>query len=196
MFRTTRAVHISLGFRCPDTQTPRRLQAARLLCFRLRSNRNSQGIQAWSVLTKFTTINKCQRCFREFSTPRFSRQGKLTAVFEPQLTPGIQRSSSEANRWYSQNARKTELHAWMLNENSEQWSINRLTNSFPFIAQIKRETAVAQWLRCCVTNRKVAGSIPDGVIGIFHWHNPSDRTMALGSIQPLTEISTSRISWG
>ena len=30
------------------------------------------------------------------------------------------------------------------------------------------ETAVAQWLRCCATNRKVAGSIPDGVIGIFH----------------------------
>ena len=29
-------------------------------------------------------------------------------------------------------------------------------------------TAVAQWLRCCVTNRKVAGSIPAGVIGIFH----------------------------
>ena len=28
-------------------------------------------------------------------------------------------------------------------------------------------TAVAQWLRCCATNRKVAGSIPDGVIGIF-----------------------------
>jgi hypothetical protein len=39
---------------------------------------------------------------------------------------------------------------------------------------------VAQWLRYCATNRKVAGSIPDGVIGIFHWHNPSDRTMALG----------------
>ena len=29
-------------------------------------------------------------------------------------------------------------------------------------------TAVAQWLRCCATNRKVAGSIPDGVIGIFN----------------------------
>jgi len=26
-------------------------------------------------------------------------------------------------------------------------------------------TAVAQWLRCCAINRKVAGSIPDGVIG-------------------------------
>ena len=29
-------------------------------------------------------------------------------------------------------------------------------------------TAVAQWLRCCATYRKVAGSIPAGVIGIFH----------------------------
>jgi hypothetical protein len=28
--------------------------------------------------------------------------------------------------------------------------------------------AVTQWLRYCATNRKVAGSIPDGVIGIFH----------------------------
>jgi len=26
---------------------------------------------------------------------------------------------------------------------------------------------VAQWLRRCATNRKVAGSIPDGIIGIF-----------------------------
>ena len=33
---------------------------------------------------------------------------------------------------------------------------------------------MAHWLRCCATNRKVAGSIPDGVIGIFHSHNPSD----------------------
>ena len=40
--------------------------------------------------------------------------------------------------------------------------------------------AVAQYLRCWATNRKVAGSIPDGVIGIFHWHNPSDRAMTLG----------------
>ena len=48
---------------------------------------------------------------------------------------------------------------------------------------------MAQWLRCFATNRKVAGWIPDGVIGIF-------RTMALGSTQPLTEMSTRRISWG
>jgi hypothetical protein len=52
------------------------------------------------------------------------------------------------------------------------------------------------WLRHCATSRKVTGSIPDGVIGIFYWHNPSGRTMALGLTQPLTEISTRNISWG
>ena len=38
-------------------------------------------------------------------------------------------------------------------------------------------------------NVRVAGSIPDGVTGIFHWHNPSGRTVALGLAQPLTEMS-------
>ena len=32
---------------------------------------------------------------------------------------------------------------------------------------VQEGTAVAQRLRCCATNRKVAGSIPDGVIEIF-----------------------------
>jgi hypothetical protein len=31
-----------------------------------------------------------------------------------------------------------------------------------------RGHALAQWLRHCATNRKVAGSIPNGVIEIFH----------------------------
>ena len=52
------------------------------------------------------------------------------------------------------------------------------------------------WLRHCATNRKVAGSIPDGVIGIFHWHNPSCRILALVLTEPLTEMSTRNISWG
>jgi hypothetical protein len=52
------------------------------------------------------------------------------------------------------------------------------------------------WLRHCATSRKVAGSIPDGVTGIFYWHNPSGRTMALGMTQPLREVSTRNISWG
>ena len=55
---------------------------------------------------------------------------------------------------------------------------------------------MAQWLRHCAKNLKFACSIPDVVIGIFHWYNPSERTMALGSTQSLTEMSTRRIFWG
>jgi hypothetical protein len=40
------------------------------------------------------------------------------------------------------------------------------------------------------TSRKVAGSIPYEVIEFFTWPNPSSRTMALESTQPLTEMST------
>jgi hypothetical protein len=52
------------------------------------------------------------------------------------------------------------------------------------------------WLRHCAANRKVADSIPDFVTGIFHWHNPVGCTMALGSTQPLTEMSTRNIFCG
>jgi hypothetical protein len=38
--------------------------------------------------------------------------------------------------------------------------------------------------------RKIAGSIPDEVIGFLNWPNFSSRIMALGSTQPLTEMST------
>jgi hypothetical protein len=52
------------------------------------------------------------------------------------------------------------------------------------------------WLGQCATIWKVAGSIPDGVIGIFHGHNPSGRTMVLGLTQALTEMRTRNIAWG
>ena len=42
----------------------------------------------------------------------------------------------------------------------------------------------------------VAGSIPDVDIGIYNLHNPSGRTIALRSTQPLTEMSTMDFSWG
>jgi hypothetical protein len=44
-------------------------------------------------------------------------------------------------------------------------------------------------------SRKVAGSIPD-VIGFFNSPNPSSHTMALGSTQPLSEMSTRNFSGG
>jgi hypothetical protein len=52
------------------------------------------------------------------------------------------------------------------------------------------------WLRRCATSRTVPGSILGGVTGFFSDIFPSDRTMALGSTQPLVKMSTRIISWG
>jgi hypothetical protein len=46
------------------------------------------------------------------------------------------------------------------------------------------------FFRHYATSRKVAGSIPDEVILFLNRPNPSSRTTALGSTQPLTEMST------
>jgi hypothetical protein len=56
--------------------------------------------------------------------------------------------------------------------------------------------AVAWLLRHYATNRKIAGSITDEVIGFFNVPNPSSRTMALGSTQPLTEMGTRNLPGG
>ena len=42
-----------------------------------------------------------------------------------------------------------------------------ISGVFPMYSNSSRETAVAQWLRCCATKRKIAGSIPAGVSGFF-----------------------------
>jgi hypothetical protein len=42
------------------------------------------------------------------------------------------------------------------------------------------------WLRHRTANRKVAGSIPDDIIGILYSHNPSGQTTVLESTQPPT----------
>jgi hypothetical protein len=63
-----------------------------------------------------------------------------------------------------------------------------------------------RWIRTCyqinnegpihsVGSRKDTSSIPDGVIEIFHWYNPSGHTMSLVSTQLLTEMGTGIISW-
>jgi len=42
---------------------------------------------------------------------------------------------------------------------------------------------------------KVVGSNPIKIIDTFHWPNLSGRVMALGSTQPVTEMSTIGMSW-
>jgi hypothetical protein len=52
------------------------------------------------------------------------------------------------------------------------------------------------WLDTLLQARRSQVWFPMGVIGIFHWLNPSDHIMALELTQPLTEISTRDIYSG
>jgi hypothetical protein len=46
------------------------------------------------------------------------------------------------------------------------------------------------------TSRNVTGLIPDEVTGFFDWPNHSNLTMAFGSTQPQTEMSTRNLLGG
>ena len=48
----------------------------------------------------------------------------------------------------------------------------------------------------CATSWTVPGSIPGGVTGFFSYVSPSDRSMVLGSTQPLVKMSTRNIPGG
>ena len=66
-------------------------------------------------------------------------------------------------------------------------TVEYISFSFKAVSEARRDTLWRSWLRQCATSRKVAGSIPYGVTGIFHWHKTSGRPMALGSNHPLTD---------
>ena len=55
------------------------------------------------------------------------------------------------------------------------------------------QSAVVGWGKRYNGGVGVAGSILDGVVMVFHCSNSSGRTMALGSTQTLTEMSTGNV---
>jgi len=50
------------------------------------------------------------------------------------------------------------------------------------------------WLMHCPASQEAAGTISDGVIEVFHLHNPSDRTLAVEATQSLKEMSARGLS--
>jgi hypothetical protein len=57
-------------------------------------------------------------------------------------------------------------------------------------------TRLRSWLRHYATSQKDTGSNPDEVTGFLNLPNPSSRNMALGSTQPLSEMSTRNLPEG
>jgi hypothetical protein len=74
-------------------------------------------------------------------------------------------------------------------------------HSFPnllfhnFLIKSGARGSVIMW-GTMLTSWKEPSSSPDEVIGFFNWRSPSSRTMALGSTQPLKEISTRNLPGG
>jgi hypothetical protein len=89
------------------------------------------------------------------------------------------------------NLERTKHPRWSMHSFAAPYAVNY----FRYIFICYEDTWWRSWSRHCATTRKVASSIPDSVTGIFHWNNPSGRTMDLGLTQPLTEMSIRNISW-
>jgi hypothetical protein len=69
------------------------------------------------------------------------------------------------------------------------WSLVARYQHFGGTCCLHFQGSCYEFLRQYATSRRVAGSSPDEM-NIFNLPNPSSRTMALGSIQPLTEMSS------
>jgi hypothetical protein len=110
--------------------------------------------------------------------------------------------TSSQSHWATQ-AEKVELAVWFIHgdfctvsRTNKPAARHTANKNIRLMQGLWGCTQWRSWLRHSATSLKVTGSIPDGVIGIFHSHNSSDRTMAVGLTQPLTEISTRNISGG
>ena len=77
------------------------------------------------------------------------------------------------------------LHSYMFWR--DRTNLSQYSQSLkPFTIKLITSMIFSLFVQCtshCATSRHVAGSIPFGVIGIFHWHNPSGHTVARNEYQ-------------
>jgi hypothetical protein len=87
---------------------------------------------------------------------------------------------------------KSHNYTWPRNSVAKKMSITRTVARQCCICCCVHEEEMMPgiWSNCRTCFRKVAGLIPDGVMEFCIDIHPSDCTMALGSTQPLTEMST------
>ena len=67
-------------------------------------------------------------------------------------------------------AKLIKVTEWLIHTQNREVDKGLFFNLLDLFLQLylfKWGTAVAHWLRCCATNRKVAGPIPAGVSGFF-----------------------------
>ena len=150
---------------------------------------NLKGRQYLELSTFDRIDDDCKRCRRSWPSPNLLHYHDSCL----QWLRKIKRTSVRVN-WNTVENRNGCFQNTSRNHRTGASFLGRI--QIVDLLSLQRGERWRSWLTHCATSRKVAGSIPDGVIGIFHWHNPSGRTRALGSTQTLTEMSTRNISWG
>jgi hypothetical protein len=75
------------------------------------------------------------------------------------------------------------------------WKAIHVQSDTIILVLVHRPTllALCSWLRHNTTSRKVAGLIPDEIIGFFSVRLMLPAALVLGSTQPLTELNTRNI---
>ena len=124
---------------------------------------------------------------------------RLSSNTDRQIQTSVQTVSPPVAHW--QNVMNASISVHVQNFNWKEWRREIILKWTPKVCtqHLFGSFRCTRWLsslRHCATSREFVGSIPDGVTGILHLHNPSCRTMALGSNQLLREISTRNTSWG
>jgi hypothetical protein len=127
------------------------------------------------------------------------------------LPPGLKRQKREAHHSPPSNTEDKKVEAIPFLHTSPWLSASLIKHRGNFIYTIivenlrlkcdhvnlfDRGTRYRSWSRHYATSRKVAGLFSDEVVEFFSAHNPSSRIMALGSTQPLTEMSTRNLPEG
>jgi hypothetical protein len=111
------------------------------------------------------------------------------------VSPGVTRPGREAMNWAFKCANLSARTRASILFFQCTVSIPSTLTTF-WCGYMKRSGHAVTWLRHYTISREVADSIPYEVIGFINWLNPSSRTMALGSTQPLTEMRTTYLSGG
>jgi hypothetical protein len=125
-----------------------------------------------------------------FFKPQRKRPGNIVyqvSSFPPKSCPAYHSLYSKLYSWQicrlfifdaTDRTQVQVLENWMLRRDLNQQGGSDWGMKNTYCILYKWDTRWRSWLRRCATSWKAAVSISGGVIGFFHWHNPSSRTMA------------------
>jgi len=123
-------------------------------------------------ILRYLTRWKCvvrSRCIAILLEKKYSLESLRRRMGEPYSSVRLKQQGEISFPYWKSNPLLQQIFSFSGPSYTELFRLTTSTLNFGNCMKVKG-TAVAQLLRCCATNRKVAVLIPAGVIGIFHLH--------------------------